>query len=161
MPLAFFGVIWAIYNISVGLVGKQVHRLEHRIGPIPLLIALSLLPVLGYFGLGLSSTTVGIVIGLVFYISRGITQVLLKDAMNWRIPNHYRATANSMQSFFFRLGFAAVGPIVGYGIDSYGMTTVMVSLGTMFLLLFVVATVPLIWELKKLHLTEIPQARTS
>ncbi|MEZ4741062.1 MAG: MFS transporter [Bdellovibrionota bacterium] len=156
ISLTYFGIIWAIYNISVGITGKQVHRLEHKIGAIPLLLFLSIAPVLGYLGMAKSAGFIGVAFGLLFYLSRGVTQILLKDALNWRIPSKFRATANSLQSFFFRLGFAIIGPLVGYGVDTYGMDTTLLSLGAVFIGMIFFTTFPLVKEIRKLKIEEIP-----
>ncbi|MCK5071811.1 MAG: MFS transporter [Bacteriovoracaceae bacterium] len=151
IPIAYFGFIWAGYNLSVGIVGKQVHYLEKKIGPIPLIVAVGLLPIAGYFGTAFLSGWMGIIFGFCFQISRGINQVILKDALNWRVPEMFRATANSLTSLFFRLGFFLVGPVVGYSIDKVGISTSLVYLGLVFLLLFIIFMLPLIK-----HVREIP-----
>jgi len=158
IPLVYFGFIWAVYNISVGLAGKQVHGLEHKIGPIPLIAFLGLAPIAGYLGMGMAGGYVGVALGLLFYFSRGVNQVLLKDAMNWRTPSSFRATANSLQSFFFRLGFAVFGPGVGYVIDRYGMRTALIMLGCVFSVLFVVTLVPLMKAIGKAAPEYIPES---
>lgn len=158
VPLVYFGFIWAVYNISVGLVGKQVHGLEHRFGPLPLIAFLGLAPVAGYIGMGLAGGYWGVALGLLFYFSRGVTQVLLKDAMNWRTPSAFRATANSLQSFFFRLGFAVFGPGVGYMIDRFGMRPALLVLGSVFALLFFLTLVPLMKTIAKAAPIYIPES---
>ena len=157
VPLTYFGFIWAAYNISVGLVGKQVHNLEHRCGPILLITFMGLAPILGYIGMGITGGYTGVALGFLFYFSRGINQVLLKDAMNWRTPSSFRATANSLQSFFFRLGFAVFGPGVGYVIDRFGMRSALIMMGIVFAVLFFVTLVPLIRILQKAAPTYIPE----
>jgi len=157
VSLMYFGFIWAAYNISVGLVGKQVHWIETKVGPLPLLVFLGLSPVIGYFGMGLAGGYLGVTIGLLFYFSRGVTSVLLKDAMNWRTPSSFRATANSLQSFFFRLGFAIFGPGVGYTIDTYGIRVALFTLGSVFAVLFLLTLVPLIRAIGKAAPDYIPE----
>ncbi len=156
IPLIYFGVLWALYNISVGLVGKQVHRLEHKWGPIPLLIFLGLAPITGYLGMALTTGYIGVALGILFYFSRGVNHVLLKDALNWRTPSSFRATANSIQSFFFRLGFALVGPGVGLLIDSHGIRFTLLTLGSVFAILYLVALTPLISLIRKTAPSYIP-----
>jgi MFS family permease len=157
IPLIYFGFIWAVYNISIGIVGMQVHGLEHRFGPIPLIVFLGLAPILGYFGMGLTGGYFGVAIGLLFYFSRGVNQVLLRDAMNWRTPSSFRATANSLQSFFFRLGFAIFGPGVGYVIDRFGMRAALFLLGGVFSILFLVVLVPLVKAIARTAPNYIPE----
>jgi len=98
ISLAHFGWLWAGYNLFVGLVSRNVHRWEKRFGPAKLLWVLGITPVLGYLLMGVFGSWLGIVAGLLICGSRGITQVLLRDAFNWRISSHFRATANSIQS---------------------------------------------------------------
>ncbi len=157
IPLAYFGFIWAIYNISVGIAGKQVHSLEHKFGPGPLMVFLGLAPILAYWGMGLTGGYAGVAFGLLFYLSRGVNQVLLKDAMNWKTPSSFRATTNSLQSFFFRLGFAVFGPGVGYLIDRYGMRFALILLGCVFAVLFLVSLLPLIRAIARESPDYIPE----
>lgn len=156
IPLYYFGFLWAIYNLTVGIVGKQVHYLERRFGPVPLLIALSLLPIAGYFGMAYFSGILGIFVGLCFQFSRGINQVILRDALNWRTPSHFRATANSLTSLFFRLGFCIVGPVIGYLIDKRGLSFSLNTLGLFFCVIFLIFMIPLIKEVKKIDPRIIP-----
>ncbi len=150
IPLVEFGIIWALYNVTVGIVGKQVHWLEERFGPTALLVFLGLAPIIGYFGMSFAHGYLGVALGFLFYFSRGMTQVLMKDALNSRTPSSYRATVNSMQSFFFRMGFALLGPAVGFLIDAKGMRFSMLILGIMFSVFFVGFLVPLIVAVRKL-----------
>jgi len=149
ISIKYFGFIWAGYNLSVGLVGNQVHWLEKRFGAIPLLVGLSLLPVAGYLSMGYLHGWIGVTCGLLFQFGRGITQVILKDALNWRTPNEFRATVNSFISLFFRLGFFIIGPGVGYLIDRAGIQSAFTTLGIAFFILTFIITLPLIREVKK------------
>ena len=56
--------------------------------------------------------------------------VVLRQALNRRVPSSFRATANSFASLGFRGGFALTAPAVGVALDAWGM-------GTTFLLLAV------------------------
>jgi MFS family permease len=157
VPLMYFGTIWAIFNLSVGLMGKQVHSIEQRFGPLPLLIFIGFAPVIAYLGMGFLGGFVGVGMGLFFYLSRGINSVLLKDAMNWRTPSAFRATANSLQSFFFRLGFAICGPGVGFLIDRMGMRFTLKFLGFTFFVIFFLTMIPLIREIRRAAPRFIPE----
>jgi len=159
IDLAYFGFLWAGYNILVGIIGKQVHWLEERVGAIPLLITLSILPVIGFFSLGYFGSIIGVIMGLSFQISRGITHVILKDALNWRVDSSFRSTANSIVSLTFRMGFTIIGPIVGYCIDRFGMTNSMYGVGFFFLLGFIFFMLPLLSEVKKIGVESIPEKK--
>ena len=152
ISLLMFGFIWAGYNITVGIVGKQVPRLEKKAGAVLLLIAIPLLSIGGYFSLAFFSGWVGIGLGLLFQVGRGINSVLIQDALNWRTPSEFRATVNSLGSLFFRAGFFLLGPIVGISIDENGLSFTMIVLGSTFIILFILTMIPLVLEVKKLGL---------
>jgi MFS family permease len=159
IPLGYFGAIWAFYNIFVGIVGKQVHWLEEKYGAIPLLLALSILPILGFLSLGFSGGIFGVIMGLTFQASRGMTQIILKDALNWRIDTSFRATANSILSLMFRLSFAITGPIVGMSIDKYGVGNTMIGLASLYSIAFLFLMLPLIKLVKDIGVSDIPSGK--
>src|SRR5262249_21971126 len=144
VALAYFGVLWAACSLTTGVAGKATHKLEHLAGPLFILFLIGLLPVAAYFGMALVGGYAGVAFGLLFYVCRGFNYVMLKDVVNWRAPSQFRGTINSIQSFFFRLGFALFGPVVGMGIDKLGMNTMLGVLGGVFAVLFVVIMLPLI-----------------
>jgi predicted MFS family arabinose efflux permease len=149
VPLAWFGGIWAVFNFSVGVIGKFTHRLEERWGPVPLLIVIGLSPAVAYFAMGWGLSLLGVAAGILFYISRGLCQVLLKDGFNWRVPPEFRATANSLSSLMFRLTFAMSAPLVGWSIDRYGMLWSLRGMGLSVLLAFVLLMIPLIRDIAR------------
>jgi hypothetical protein len=144
IPLAFFGVLWGVFNLSSGIMGTQVHRLESSFGTRPLMFWLSWMPIVAYLGMGLLWGWAGVALSGLFALSRGITQVLIADAFNWRVPSKFRATANSIKSLGFRLVFAITGPAVGYGIDQWGMSETLLVLGVIYFALFFVSLFPLV-----------------
>ena len=158
VPLALFGVLWAAYNLSTGVVGKFVHSLEHRFGAKTLLLTMALSSCLAFFGMGIVSGYLSVLFGFLHYVSRGINGVLMSDAMNWRLNSDFRATANSLKSFAFRLGFAIFGPLVGWAIDRYSLNRVYIVLGSVFLLGLPTLLWPLIRHIDAAGKSEIPHA---
>ena len=146
VPIATFGFLWAGFNLTVGISGKIVQRLKSRgkVGPIPLLLTLAVCALGGYFGMGAFGGWVGVSLGLLFYISRGITNVFLKDEFNRRVSSQFRATANSMQTLLFRFGFGICGPAIGYGVDHIGISNTLFVLGVCFSGAFLLFMMPLI-----------------
>jgi len=128
VPLAMFGYLWAGYNLVVALVGGQAHRIEARIGTLWTHRWIAWLPVFGYGGMALVFSflagtpmgwVLGVAAGLCFQVGRGLTQVVLKDELNVRVPPSMRATANSISTLGVRFGFVLLGPLLGYLIDGY------------------------------------------
>ncbi len=151
--LAYFGWLWALSGLLVGFVGQWVHHLELRWGYRPLFFALGALPILAYLLMGVVVGTGAFVACFLFAASRGIAQFLFKDALNSRLTSTFRATANSIQSFFFRLSFAVVGPMVGWSMDHWGLANTSLILGAIYMLIFVVILVPFVrrWQKFERH----------
>lgn len=86
----------------------------------------------------------GIFLGLLLFFCRGLNQVILVNALNRRVPSEFRATANSLTSFVFRLAFITTGPLVGYVAEYFSITTAFLMLAAATLCLFVVVMLPLL-----------------
>lgn len=137
IPLAWFGVLWALMNFAVAGAAHFCASLEERVGPGPVLLVMGVLPVVGYAGMAIPGGIVGVILVVTFYISRGFHQVILTDAFNSRVPSEFRATANSLVGLMFRLAFIVTGPLVGYLYEWQGMqaTLLVLSVGSLVLLL--------------------------
>jgi hypothetical protein len=109
-----------------------------------LLAAVGVLPIIAYFGMAWFFGWVGIVLGLLIQISRGLGDVLFLNALNERISSAFRATVISIAQLGTRASFALLGPLVGYGIDAWGLPSVLSALGILFSMVFVLLLLPLI-----------------
>lgn len=148
VPLAAFGVLWALKNFAVAIAARYSASLEDAFGPVPILIVMAILPIVGYQGMAYTGGVIGLLLAFSFYISRGIHQVILTDAFNSRVPSSFRATANSMTGLLFRLSFILTGPLVGYLYEWKGMQVTLLVLGVASLLLFFVLMLPLVRRIR-------------
>ena len=82
--------------------------------------------------------------GTLVQVSRGVGGVLFLEALNERISSAFRATVISMAQLGIRASFCLLGPLVGYGIDSWGLPSVLSALGILFSVAFVVLLLPLV-----------------
>lgn len=144
IPISMFGILWAITNLTVAVTGKFAHRIESTLGSTTAILLISLLPIIGYFGISLTTGIIGILFCLLFQVSRGLNQVILKDALNKRVASDMRATANSVTSLGVRLIFVFAGPLMGRLLDGYGYEVGFQTFGVIYILLFTVLTIPLI-----------------
>jgi MFS family permease len=158
VPLAWFGVIWAAYNLTVALVGRVAHRLERGIGARAVIICIGLMPILGYGGMALGAgegageagragplvLLFAVAAGLTFQVGRGLNQVVVKGAMNHRVPAELRATANSLSSLGVRVLFVGIGPAMGWGFDVRGYGPTFAWVTALFSLLLVLVALPLV-----------------
>ena len=144
VPLSRFGVLWALYNLVVALTARFAHRAESALGFRGLFLTIGVLPVVGYGLMGTTGGWVGVAAGLTFQVCRGLAQVVLRDALNARVPAEMRATANSVGSLGMRLGFGLVGPLVGFGMDSVGTQSTLQILAGAYAVLLPLVCLPLI-----------------
>jgi len=115
VPLPWFGVLLAGYNLIDGLAAKCAALGATRYGRRPLLALVGVLPVVAYFGMAAFFGWTGILFGFVFKIGRGVLGVLFMEALNERIPSAFRATVISLSQLGLRGSFCLLGPLVGYG----------------------------------------------
>ncbi len=147
VPLAMFGVLWAMMNFVIAISARLCPLLEERFGPGPVLIVMALFPAIGYLGMAYPGGVVGVILAFGFYVSRGLHQVILTEAFNSRVPSGFRATANSIVGLLFRLAFIATGPAVGYLYEWQGMETTLFVLGAASLVMFAVVMLPLLRQI--------------
>jgi MFS family permease len=149
VPLTLFGVLWAAQSFLFAFVSKICLPLENRFGARPILIVMAALPIAGYFGMASTGGIVGILFSFTFFVSRGLNQVILTDALNSRVPSEFRATANSMTSFVFRGIYIVTGPIIGLVIDWQDMYFALNILGVVCIFLFLIILLPLLREIER------------
>ena len=144
IPLAYFGVLWAAQSFVIAIASKLCVPLENRFGARAVLVAMGLLPVIGYFGMAGLGGAIGIAMSFAFFVSRGLNQVIMSDALNRRTPASFRATANSLVSFMFRGIYIITGPLVGMLISWQGMGVTLAVLGGAVVVMFCFSLVPLL-----------------
>ena len=143
VPLAWFGVLLAGYNLIDGFAAKSAAFGATRYGRRPLLAAVGVLPVIAYFGMASFFGWGGILFGFLFKVGRGALGVVFMEALNERIPSAFRATVISLSQLGIRASFCLLGPLVGYGIDAWGLPSVLSALGILFSIAFVGLLLPL------------------
>ena len=156
VPLATFGVLYAAYNLVGGLSGNSAAALATRYGRGPVLAAAGVLPIVACGAMVALFGWAGIVFGVLLRVGSGVSNVLLRQALNERIASTFRATVMSLASLGTRGAFAIAGPLVGYGIDAWGLANVLPALALMFALVFLALMLPLV--LKQAALARTPPA---
>lgn len=151
LPLSYFGAMWAALMAFSAVVSKFAHSIEQRLGPARTLVTLATAPIVGYLLMAYAPPLVGIIAGTLFYLTRGLTYVVFQDAFNVRVPSEFRATANSLQSLCFRLGFVPIGPLIGSVIDTRGMPTALAGLAATFCVCAFCLLLPLLKKIDEIY----------
>jgi hypothetical protein len=144
VPLAYFGVLLAGYSLIFGFAGKSAALGSARLGRRPLLAAAGALPIIACFGMASFLGWGGIFLGTLGQVGRGLGGVLFLNALNEKISSAFRATVISMANLGTRASFCLLGPLVGYGIDAWGLPSVLSALGILFSIVFVLLLLPLV-----------------
>ncbi|MBL4681517.1 MAG: MFS transporter [Pseudomonadales bacterium] len=155
IPLTAFGMLWAAFSFLVGVSSKFSMQAEKKFGTKNILIVMGVLPIVGYFGMSVTTGVLGVVLCAGFFISRGINQVILTDALNSRVPSSFRATANSITSFMFRGIYIVTGPLVGWLIEKQGMQTTLGLLGLSVIALLFLSLLPLLRAIDRVKVQEV------
>lgn len=144
VPLAYFGVLLAGYSLIFGFAGKSAALGSARFGLRPLLAAAGALPIIACFGMASFLGWGGILLGTLGQVGRGLGGVLFLNALNEKISSAFRATVISVANLGTRASFCLLGPLVGYGIDRWGLPSVLSALGVLFSIAFVFLLLPLV-----------------
>ncbi|MEM6999970.1 MAG: hypothetical protein AAF529_04245, partial [Pseudomonadota bacterium] len=149
IDLAHFGWMWGGLTLLAAAAGKYAHKVEAWIGARGVLWFIGLSPAVGYLGMEAWGVVGGLLASSTFFLARGLGLVILRDALNQRVPSEFRATANSLASFGFRGAFVLTGPLVGYAFDLWGMDTTLMLLALVTVGIFVSLIMPLIAAVKE------------
>jgi MFS family permease len=136
IPVSWFGYLWASIAFAVALVSRYAHKVERKLGPVKTIVAIAVLPIIGYLGMGLTRGFVGLLLMLAFPICRGLNQVLFQDAINTRVPQEIRATTNSVGSLGMRMLFIVFGPVLGFILDKHGVSEAFIVMGAIYIVGF-------------------------
>ncbi len=136
VPVSSFGYIWAVFALTVSVTARYAAAFEAWLGWRRTLWITAMLPLLGLTGMAMFGGWVGVMFGFAVQVSRGLSLTLFYDALNRRVPGDFRATVNSLVSLGVRGLFIASGPLLGWALDQYGVTTTLLALVVMFAPLF-------------------------
>jgi len=142
----YFGLLGAGLNLAVAITSFYAHKIEEKIKTKTLLILILVLICSCYFAISYTISLWGLLLLLLFYITRGVATPVLRDYMNRHIPSEMRATVMSIRSFIIRIVFASTSPFFGYVADVYSLQQALLLSGILF---FVLGGITLLFLLSK------------
>lgn len=152
LPVEWFGVMWALLNMSVAVSSVFAWKVEQRFSRIAgsWIIIVSLTA--GFWLSGIFVVWWGVAFLFFFYLARGMATVILKNYVNEYTGSGVRATLLSVRNFLIRIQFALVGPFLGWITDHISLAWALFTAGLIFLVLAVASILPWI----KLRSQSIP-----
>jgi MFS family permease len=132
LPLKWYGLVWALLNVTVGLAAMRAWKIENKLGAPTTVILFTLLIITGYFTIPLLPFFPGLSVLLIFYLARGIATPTLRNYINIITTSEVRATVLSVRNFVIRFLFAVLGPFFGWITDSYSLSTAMMMAGFLY-----------------------------
>ncbi len=157
VPIEWNGYIWAAFALTVSVSANFASALEQRLGTQRVLCLIGVLPVLGLLGMALGAGWIGVMFGFALQVSRGLSMSLFYEALNRRVPGTFRATVNSLVSLAVRAVFIGTGPLLGFALDRFGVTSTLLILLAIFTPVMAVVLVPLIARIRRESESEEPQ----
>jgi MFS family permease len=135
VPIAFFGILWALLQFVVGSASMIAHRVDMLLSRGTLFFISIAMVAIGYFGMALNKALWALIFIPIFYIVRGVNITLLKAYINELVPSRIRATVLSIRMLLGRLTFSIVGPFVGWIADVYTIQEALLISGITFFIL--------------------------
>jgi MFS family permease len=121
IPLAYFGILWAVLNFSAGLTSFNAHLLDKKDNNYKILFYLALSMLTSFIFLGYNASVFGLIFILFIYLLRGLVTPILRNEINENTTSNKRATVLSIRSLIIRISFAISAPILGYIADNYSL----------------------------------------
>ena len=141
VPVAVFGILWTMLNLSAGVFSMVSYRIERVLGKKSTLLLIVIALSLGFI---LTSVEISFAILFGFYMVRGIATPVLKNYINEYTDSKVRATILSVRNLEIRIIFAAVGPILGYLTDTFSLSTALFIAGIIYFIAGMLSILPLI-----------------
>lgn len=126
-PTSWFGIIWTVLNLTVGISALYSDKLDHYLGSQRMYALILFFIAGGYVAVAFNISYVGLVFLFLFYIVRGFATPVLKGYINQITFSEMRATVLSIRNFVIRLMFAAIAPFIGWLNDLYSLSTALLA----------------------------------
>jgi hypothetical protein len=132
LEVTWFGVAWAVLNLSVGIAAMYAWKIEAKLGPPRTVMLFTFMLAAGYFGLASGNSAAGFLFLLGFYLARGLATPTLRNYINIITTSDVRATVLSVRNFVIRGLFALLGPLFGLLSDRHGLSAAVTTAGIIF-----------------------------
>ncbi len=117
IPLHYFGLIFALFNVFAAFSGKIAFAVERVLGKRLSLTSLPVLLAASLFAMAAIVTPLGFLVVLFAQFVRGFSHPVIQDYINRRTWSDKRATVISIKNLTSRIMFVAAAPAIGAAVD--------------------------------------------
>lgn len=132
IPVIWFGVIWAALVATPLLFIRLTDRYEELLGKKRALISFVIIGVVTYGLVGAVQSVWLIPALLGFSFIRTVYTPILRDYLNGLVDSSIRATVLSVQALAQRLLYVGAGPLIGWVMDVYSLSTALLFSGAFY-----------------------------
>lgn len=134
LPVAWFGVAFASYQVFTAVCSMYAHVIEKRLGEKYSLITLVIFVGTGYFLMGNFIFLLSFTFAFFHQFARGFSRIVLTDYVNKLTESDRRATVLSVQNLIMRLFYAMLLPLAGKIADATSIVGALNILGVVTLI---------------------------
>ena len=129
IDIAYFGFIFALFNIIATLSSKYAYVIEEKVGKVRSLVMLPIILSISYFLMGKFVFYFAFGFAFIQQFVRGFSEPIITEYINSLTPSRIRATLLSAKSLLTKLFYASIIPVIGYIADIYTLTQALLVLG--------------------------------
>lgn len=129
LNLAYFGLVFAGFNIVAAAVSRYAHLIENRIGRKNSLLYLTVLTSIGFLLMGYIVFFFSFIFALLHQIVRGFREPIISGYINELVESNRRSTILSVEHMSSSLLYALIIPFIGLYTDIYNYSSAMRVLG--------------------------------
>ena len=129
VPIVYFGIIWAVFNIIVSAGALLASKIEKTFSFRVLFGMIAFAPFLFYLTLSFNLKWLSLSVLPFFWLLRGVTQPIFADYINKEVVSEIRATVLSVSSLIGRVFFVILSPFLGYVADTWSFSIAFLASG--------------------------------
>lgn len=127
--------LWVLLNLTVAFFSAFAAKTQNLFGKKGTLIAIIVYIPSAYILLGILPVFPALFSLWLFFAIRGYATPVLKDLINQNCDSATRATVLSIRSLIYRVGFATLGPFIGWTAGASSLSTALILAGSLLLIL--------------------------
>lgn len=129
IDVAAIGVVEAVASVLMAAVAFYAHRVLKKIGGLPSILLVILVPSICMIILSQIHTTMGLIFIFAFYMSSAFRNPVMGVLSQKETPSEQRSTIASTGSFISSIAVGVLLPFWGMSIDKFGLHTTLMLLG--------------------------------